>query len=370
MRWFEKIVDFSLEDQLMFILSRTNDLNDEDVLNRVDAILQNESFSYEIFLGKVIFNRMNGIIFKNMTNFNIRIHREVKLYLNMLKDSQEKRNSILKKEVMKIGEALNNNLDYIFLKGSILNYFIYDFGLRISNDIDILCSREDLTKISEILYSLGYKQGIYDNASGKIIEATKAERLFKQLNTHELFSFVSIKEDGVVSKLDINFQLDGALKGEITKLFIDERIDYKLGETKISSLPIENMYIHLAVHFYREVAMVGKIMQLSDLLLYKLYDFYYLISNNYITKSTLEKIKVIATELGLYDHVKATHTYLNLIYPDFTPLVLEDLEYNSSFLNQYYIDIREDTKKLWKLPLKQRISNPEKRLELTAIKEK
>lgn len=173
----------------------------------------------------------------------------------------QKRNSKMRETAYNIAYILNrNNIPFVFLKGIVLEKALYKQSYhRYYNDIDILVDEPDLSKVYNILISLGYIQGRFNK---KCIErASRQDILFQRMFTHEIYNFVKINKWGV-SNIDVNFKFS----------WVGLKNDYEPAESipfeiihKNTEVFSKNFYflnndlqlIHLCCHLYNEAMFWG-----------------------------------------------------------------------------------------------------------------
>ena len=189
---------------------------------------------------------------------------------------------------------------------------MYSLGTRRSNDIDLLVPESNLKKLDEVLRKLGYVQSLLPN--GKIIEATKKEKLIQQLNYHDLVPYVK-EENGEIIEIDINFLFD-TKDNEITQEIFDIGLaTYNYNDYFVYGLPFETNLAFLCIHFFREgtnsLWTDGK----RDVVLYKLVDIMNVIRKN---KAVFDVYKwsELVRKLGIHHKCYYTFFMLSQFYPE------------------------------------------------------
>jgi len=251
---------------------------------------------------------------------------------------------------------------YFIIRGAVLNTLCYKESERISGDTDIMVNSNDLNKCSELLQSIGYKQGEVEN--GNFVPATKKQIIFARLNTYETVPFVKPMKNETLPfhEGDINFRLsnDDSIESALEMLNDTIRIETENGG--IRTLNIEKFLIFLCIHHYREATMVFKIVAGEDMILYKYMDIHMFLSKNEIN---LEEIVRITNKIGRKKEVYHTLYYTELLYPNtvdkrvFEMLDIAEL----SFLNQYRGRDNSDELYEWKTSFYSRCFSNERRIE-------
>lgn len=86
-------------------------------------------------------------------------------------------------ELERIEKTLaENNIDYIFLKGSVSKKFYIDSSMRPMNDIDILFRGADLKEVTKLFEAMGY--GIAHSSAKDICCINKSNHLLVEMQTH------------------------------------------------------------------------------------------------------------------------------------------------------------------------------------------
>ena len=352
------ISQFRQVEQMLLLLSR------RDYCRDFGKIILQESIDWDLFLGKLFNNRVNGVIANKMGEM-VNIPVTVKRSLQFMLLSQIQRNACHKQEIAKISAELEReDVNYAFLKGAVLNFVYYGEGERISNDTDILVNVEDLTKVIKICKKMGYIQGYVKN--GEIVPATKKEIMFAQLNTYETVPM--IKETGnpylPFHEFDINFRLGNDDKGEMSKLMLKDTVIVGNSTFKLRTMSLERFLIYLCIHLYREATMVYKIVRGDDLILYKFMDIHYFINSNQ-QKMSWEKLLKEAKILDRQKDVYYALYFTEKLYPGTVESeILNSFDMlGKDFLNQYRGRDNSEEVYEWKLKFHERMFDDVSRIK-------
>jgi len=271
-----KIQKFKPYEQMVLLCSRYDLKEDEK------EYIQKLIFSFEIdwsnFLGTVLYNRVNGIVYNNIKQFE-KVPVYVIYSLKIVYSEQEVRTKLHQEEIFKINDILDQEkIKFAFLKGSVLNSVFYKKGERISNDTDIMVSVEDLDRVVNILKGEGYIQGRFEN--GEIIPAMKKEIIFARLNTYEIVPLIKKINERYfpVHELDINFRLGNDDVKGLSVEMLDNTFILKNEGKGVRTMSLENFLLFLCVHHYREATMIYKIVTGDDFTLYKYMDVHFFIT--------------------------------------------------------------------------------------------
>lgn len=353
-----------LDDKLMLLLlnKKLSDVEEE----RVQAIIENEQLNWELFLGKVFFNRVNGLVYKNLLKYNS-VPREVRMSLELNYYAQVERNNKQKNALKLVSKLFTeNDIKHAFLKGSILNYFIYEDGMRISNDVDILVSNKDLNKITKLLEGEGYIQGEYNKKTGEIDAASKLKKMYVRANTHEVCSFAKLNECKFlnVNEIDINFKLSAVDTLETTELMLNNLNNVEIDGEKVYTLQWDWFFIQLASHLYREATAVRKIVYGSDMQLYKFYDFYQLINSENV-KINWDNVVKISKETNQLKGIYYALYCINELFPNCidSEVLKMAAPKDTSFVDQYVGKQNSDEIYTWEKPFLERVFDYKRKIE-------
>ena len=246
----------------------------KEVLKLIETGTLSESVkNWYQFLGFCDFHRMTGYLTDDLIA-SPDVPAQVKRHARIQKAYQAHKQD----ELIGAAKVLSVRLEayklpHTFLKGMVLAGYIYGPGERCSNDIDLLVLPKDVGRISEILKSIGYVQGIYQN--GQIKEFDRLEIIKRRMNRGETAPFVKLTGDDIAPfiEIDINFSLDWLPTDEsnLTEEFLRNTIIAKNG---LRTLDTEHSVIYLCMHLYKEAMVYSMVRRLKDIELYKYLDIY------------------------------------------------------------------------------------------------
>ena len=140
-----------------------------------------------------------------------------------------------------------SGINYAIVKGCPLAYYkTGKAGTRVSSDIDILISRQDIAKVEKILADSGF-QSMYNT--------DRKERIMVVSNSHQLPPFYK-KMGKFCAWIDVNFDL---FWGEYTgkridvREFISDTVEMEIYGCKIKTLPPLKTLIQLILHHYKDM---------------------------------------------------------------------------------------------------------------------
>lgn len=291
--------------------------------DKIIALINNNSINWVNILGFISYHRIAGLIYEKMNNINIRLlDFPVFFSTYLINQAQQIRNYYQLEEIKNISKNFNrNNIEYIFLKGSILNHTIFNSGTRSSNDIDILIKKDSIDSATKILNNLGYIQGKYDYNNNKINPYNLKELKLSLESRGETSPFVKITNKPTIKTIDvdINFSLDWTpnYNQELINHILKNRIKIKLDEENyIFSASVEDNIIELCIHLYKDMALLDIVKKRKVFDLYKFIDIYYYINSN-LNKINFDKLKKEIKLFNAEKYVYFTLRYLLEIFSDF-----------------------------------------------------
>lgn len=248
----------------------------------ITYLMKDENINWIKILGFISYHRIAGFVFQKINNINIRLF-EFPVFFStfMINQSQCTRNQYQFNEIKIIANSFNkNDVEYIFLKGAILNQYIFKNGARASNDIDILINKKNIKKASTILYSLGYTQGIYNSITDNIIPFKNSDLNISLKTRGETCPFVKVVNEPALKTIDVdlNFSLDWTANynQKLIDRVLKNRKKIVFNETDyIYFASFEDNIIELCTHLYKDMALLDIVKKRKVFDLYKLLDIYY-----------------------------------------------------------------------------------------------
>ncbi len=275
--------------------------------NRIKELLTKEIDWVEI-AGILMNHRLGGYFYFGLDEEQrYVIPKELRKNLNMLVKGQTYEQKFLYKYIRELYDTLENqDLRYAGLKGIIYGATIYSIGMRRSNDLDLLVYEDDLDKLDKLMKQIGYIQG--SKKDGKIVEATKKEKLIQRMNYHDLVPYMKEAEDRII-EIDINFLVDGKDNLIDDKVFDMGTSLYEGDYYTFRGLNLITNFAFLICHFYREATGEIWVNNKRNLLLYKIVDIV-----NYLRhfEDQLDSESVVKTFEKLNILEKALYTFLTI----------------------------------------------------------
>ncbi len=308
-----------MKDDIKIILSLLK-YNTDKSINRK---LNNININWINVLGYLTYHRVAGLVYEKINFINPRLF-DYQFFLTtyLINQAQKIRTIEQQKWINLISEKLNkNNIKHVFLKGAILNFELFSYGSRASNDIDLLISKNDIDMVTKILKSIGFKQGKFDYENNKILEYSENEKKAILNDRGETAPFIKLCNLPVAKTIDvdINFSLDWTSNGteELVNKFLDNRILIKNPSTgkEIYAPCYEHNFIELCLHFYKDSALIDIIKKRKILDLYKFVDIYYFIMK-FCKKININKLYSEISKNKLDSYIFFTLTYIISIFPD------------------------------------------------------
>ena len=255
-------------------------------------------------LGFLELHKITGPFYHAVRMMDITIPQQVLRKLASIVRFQVLRNSAMQEWALKISAELNRAyIEHAFLKGSILNsaciyrdgfvspyaYLrtgneygtqatLYNSGDRISNDIDLLIEAKNISKVDNVLRSLGFVQGYWDFSKDNITELSRTEIISRRMNRGETAPYMQKIDSSVVPfiEVDVNFSIDYLPVGN-EELLKDMLSSVRKYDNGLSSLSATFFFIHLLLHQYKEMTVLSMVKRNKDIELYKYLDIYKII---------------------------------------------------------------------------------------------
>ncbi len=268
---------------------KNTDLNTELVSHASAAVL-----------GNLFFNRMQGVAYDVLKRCGMlgKVNREFKNALAYAYEQNAIKNKSFFECISMLSSAISK-LDFkvALLKGAYLCAY-YPEGYRTSNDIDILIKPENVSKMGNLLQSMGFNQGHIRN--GCFEPASRREIIESKMMRGETVPY--IKEVSLpymkYLEVDINFSLDYKnSESDIVSELLERACRKDINGISISTLEDSDFFLHLCAHLYKEATTLPWIKMKRDMTLYKYMDIYMLISE--MSNENILKVFERSKELGL-----------------------------------------------------------------------
>lgn len=315
-------------------------MNEKEVLFLLsDCFLEenDEEFGeldFSKLFGEIVLNRVEGMAYQNLEK--MKKVKFPKVFKNALKKLYYQ-NCVLTEEYICSLKYLASILkgatfNYALLKGAVLNTLLYQKGLRLSNDIDILIAECDIDKCQKLLINNGFVQGEYKEGEG-IIQATRKDVIMSRMNYGETIPFLKIYNNDIIM-VDINFSLDyKPQKGHrIVESMLQEKRKIQLEEYNFFSLCKEDFFIHLCCHLFKEATTINWVKDKRDLMLYKFSDIN-LCLHTFMSEKIVSQIVFKSERNGLQKEVYYTIKNTQEIFP-----TLRNNRYANFILDSLSID--------------------------------
>lgn len=292
-------------------------LQANEVLFRLSDIYNQEEVHFdnclgENLFGKLILHRIENIAYKKLLQSGSNMGVYKNSFEVLYKESIE-RVALYEKDLSFVCNFMKEaKFKYALLKGAFLIPFVYERGLRYSNDIDILIDEKDIDACQEILLKNGFIQG---RVIGDVLQpATRKEVILSRMNYGETIPFCKPCENRYIF-VDINFSLDykPAIERRIIQNMLDNVIEISWNNCQIRTLDISNFVIHLCMHLYKEATTLDWVKRRKDLNLYKFNDLN-MIFHDCIDENTYKQIKKLIIEYGVQKECFYALLYASKIY--------------------------------------------------------
>lgn len=279
----------SNEIALLLYLSKINPTEEE--LSTAGNIIHNGEYSPAFLFALMFDHRVALICFRNMKKNNL-IGKLPFKFLHILENYTthvKERNEKVFAKLGPVFEQLNHlEIPYAPLKGTMLLHNTYkDYSLRYSNDVDILVQEKDLSAISSLLEKHDLEQRIFNYDTAKFEPASKQQKIFHRMTTHELLPFLlydEVNPDFPYLEVDIQFDIFNRAKNlrqyfDHSKLF-EQLCDTPTSLGTMTILRPEYNILQLASHLYQDATRLISIKKGKDLELIRFLDIYEFVNQN------------------------------------------------------------------------------------------
>lgn len=307
----------TIEQRIVILISRLT-FSDENK-KELESLLKEKIDWYKV-VNYSVRNRVSPLLLYNLKRYGYEDKLSKRwtepLYFHYI--GTKKRNEKYLDELNKVLKMLNNeNVLCAPLKGAYLIENVFkDTGIRTINDMDCMIKKEDIKKIREIMNSMGYIQGDYDEKNKIILPMSREKDILWKTKMSNLYPFRKIHNDSMYcpeTSFDFTFSLDYDLNYEPIKIIMDRS---KKGHDIPNRLLQKNdFFIHLCCHLFKEAVNPASIILEKDINLIKFCDTREYVLNEMSKENLLEAVKsskIFGYEKALY----FTLFYLKELYND------------------------------------------------------
>lgn len=258
-------------NKVMVMLSSTT--LEKDQISSLKELITSE-FDWEIFIKKCTQHRIISMCFKNLSSyFSDMTPRHVLDLLKKYYDNYAKRNNALLIENHRVSQKLHEaGIPCLSLKGISLIALVYgDIGLRRASDIDLLVPRDQVYDATKVIQMLGYDHFVKDLDSDQKLRVPNVySHEWRMRWHHHILEFsrpASSSNDGLDHfYVEIHIALNHPTAGYCLKnepLF-DKSITTTLSGFELETLPLEEYFLFLCEHLYRETRFISHIKNGTD----------------------------------------------------------------------------------------------------------
>ena len=316
--------------------------------------LLSETVDWSQIVFQLITHRSLNIFYYNLKKLDLfhLLEKEIQRLMKSQWHVFGERNRFYLDELKKIvTEFKKRDLVAPILKGNLLASIVYPvLETRIFNDLDLLIKLDDVNKISEILEDLGYKQGHFDEKEGKVVEATRKEKMLQQIASHELQEFQKLSRNSFAPLIQVDVNHDILWKGNCpykvdSRDLISRALPVDLDGAPAYMLDYIDNIIQLSCHLFKEATLMMWVTDLRDLKIYKFADLYSYIKkffNEIQWELLLERVKGYKIEKIIYYNFY----YITLMFGDIVPQeIMHALEpADLAYLDEYGIENQKPAK--------------------------
>ena len=189
----------------------------------------------------------------------------------------QRRNAALFDELGRIVAQLRERaVVYSPLKGAYLIPYVYrDLGLRMCNDLDILIHPDDFAAAAAVMEQLGYVMGRFDDPSGTVRPASRADDLLWKRHMGNLHPFARASSEPFLgfSSVDFAFDVDPIHRNaQAGAEMLSRTREIAIHSFSTSLLAPDDFLIHVCAHLYKEACSAFAAEDFSQLNLIKFCD--------------------------------------------------------------------------------------------------
>lgn len=362
--------EISLERQLIVLCSKG--LLMEDEKEYVKKIFESD-LDWKEILFQAINHRCLNILYYNLRKVGCidKVDAEIVKLMKNQYELARLRNETYFKELDDLFTRFHKeNVRVAILKGNYLSREVYpEISTRTFNDLDLLISLEDASKVVSIVEDAGFIQGDYDKEKDEIVPSTRKQKLYHQMATHELQECLKKTDYPFTRIIEVDFNHDILWKGNCpyridTKELLERAETIRILESDAYILNKEDCLLQLICHLYKEAVVINWITDARDLKLYKFADIA-TFAIKYAGSIDWQRFVELSNYYKCEKVVYYVLYYVDYLYGDVIPEgVLHHYEFdNYDFLNEYGVE--NEVPKQWKTKFSDRLFDPGHINELT-----
>ena len=354
------------EKMLFLELCKFKNANQE----KMRELVQDGAATPEV-LGELFNNRMSavayGVLYK--TELLDKVNREFRNALGNSYGQNVIRNNGYIKSLSYLTEILKPvEGKYALLKGAYLCAW-YPRGYRTSNDIDVLTEPKNVTEISKVLTTAGFKQGYLKNNS--FIPASREDIISSKMMRGETVPFIKNVNLPFMKYLEVDINYSLSYKNEketlVSELLANVKRELVKG-IEINTLSKYDFLIHLCEHLYKEATTYPWIKMKRDMTLYKFCDIYALLSEyeKYDFTKLKERIDSLTLKGVCYYAIYAAQRIFKMEQTDLNEFLMEIAPESMDVL---YDVINPEEKKMYKyeMELEERLFKKDRAILLKEV---
>lgn len=298
---------------LLVSLCKVHDLDQMRVL----IILGDNKIDWNLFLACCFKNKVAGLVYSNIKRLKIqnKVPHRILYAIKYFHYCNKKRNKVILNESKLLSNELSSkSISALFLKGSILLPVIYkDEGARMLNDIDIYIKKNSRERVHDLMESLGYIQGEYNEATQQVDAITHQEKLLWKLKMFNLPPYHKVIIEGLheTVAVDFSFGLSFSEKSDLSEIMFADP-EYRATLPTLSSI---KLFIQICCHLHKEATNSAWQEIGQDINLIKFCDVresYY----EFIRKENAQELADTSKLLGVEIAVKYSLKHTAVIYSD------------------------------------------------------
>lgn len=314
---------------------------DDRELERFWRELGEDAFDWGFFLDQSIRHRVAAAVGEAL--MGVRHERISQMHLHALRAlyfyNRNRNTEILREQRVVLRALEEHKIRVLVRKGGLLAVEGYRDGVRYLTDLDLMTQRQDLPAITEVLASLGYRQGTISANHRVLLPLTRRAEVFWSLNMASAPQFVRMAGDTVdFYYVEPRFNIvEPAFKHQVDMAdWFDRAQRVSIGGTMAWVPARDDFLIDVLVHLYKEAISIDKIKSRNDLCLSRFADVAVCLSTPSLRPASDTFVHRVE-ELGLQREVFFGLFHASLLYPAAVPAELVDRlrPSDTSYLSEY-----------------------------------
>jgi hypothetical protein len=253
------------ENRFLILISRVT-FNKENLEELIQIL--NGQLEWFYIIAQSFRHKITGLIWTNMKKLDLAgyIPRAIAEPMSFYTHASRERFQIMEKEAINmLTEFAQSNISTYPLKGAVLIPELYGpEGVRISNDMDFMIRKQDVSAVNETMSRIGYITGEIDPFTKGIVPYTREKKIMWMRMMDNLPSFYKKSTEPYLDYMTIDFRHSINRNHDIVNGMTERSKGGKLDPTCF--------YLHLCYHAHDEAGQYNAHNMLKDITLMKFCD--------------------------------------------------------------------------------------------------